>query len=161
MKSLVIFYSFTQNTKFIAETIAKNIDADLMEIKPIKDIQNKWFMKYIWWWRQVFMKEKPILYSFDKNPNDYDLIFIGTPVWAFSYAPAFNSFFDKIKIINKKIALFSCSGWMVGQTFKLMKNQLSQNEIISEKSFIEPLKRDIDQNEIEAKKWSEEIIDNL
>jgi flavodoxin len=56
------------------------------------------------------MKEKPVLYSFDKNPNDYDLIFIGTPVWAFSYAPAFNSFFDKIKIINKKIALFSCSG---------------------------------------------------
>jgi flavodoxin len=41
MKSLVIFYSFSQNTKFIAETIAKNIGADLIELRLIKDIQDK------------------------------------------------------------------------------------------------------------------------
>ena len=95
MKTLVVYYSLEGNTKFIAETISKTVGADLLELKPIKDISSTWFMKYFWWWRQVMMKEKPELKAFDKDLDKYDLIFIGTPVWAFNYTPAIYTFFEK------------------------------------------------------------------
>ncbi|MFH1472213.1 MAG: hypothetical protein ABIF85_04880 [Nanoarchaeota archaeon] len=56
------------------------------------------------------MREKPALLPFDKDPKDYDMIFIGTPVWAFSYSAPFNTFFHETELKNKKIALFICHG---------------------------------------------------
>jgi menaquinone-dependent protoporphyrinogen IX oxidase len=56
--------------------------------------------------KQVVMKETPKLKHFTINPNDYDLIIMGTPVRAFNYTPAFRTFFQDYKIENKKIALF-------------------------------------------------------
>ncbi|MBI6872212.1 flavodoxin family protein [Clostridium aciditolerans] len=34
MKKLVVFYSFEGNTRYIAQSIAKAINADLLELKP-------------------------------------------------------------------------------------------------------------------------------
>ena len=47
MKKLVIFYSFEGNTKYIAENIAEAVDADILELKPVKDIKSNGFMKYL------------------------------------------------------------------------------------------------------------------
>ena len=80
MKKLVVFYSFESNTKFIAENIAGEINADILELKPKKDIRSRGFMKYFWGGRAMTMKTRPELMPLDKNPQDYDLLFIGTPV---------------------------------------------------------------------------------
>ena len=45
MKKLIIFYSFEGNTKLIAENIAKAIDADILELKPEKEVKTKSFMR--------------------------------------------------------------------------------------------------------------------
>jgi flavodoxin len=39
-KILVMYYSLEGSTKLIAETIAKELDADSMECVPEQDIQN-------------------------------------------------------------------------------------------------------------------------
>ena len=48
MKKLVVFYSYEGNTKFIAKTIAESINEDILELKPVKDMDSKGFMKFIW-----------------------------------------------------------------------------------------------------------------
>lgn len=45
MKKLVVFYSFEGNTKFLAEAIANEIKADILELKPKKEIKTKGFFK--------------------------------------------------------------------------------------------------------------------
>ena len=40
MKSLVIYYSKTGNTKLMAESIASEVNADLFEIQREKDIKS-------------------------------------------------------------------------------------------------------------------------
>lgn len=157
VKTLVIYYSFEGNTKFIAETIAEKLGADLLELKPEKELNSKGFMKYIWGGSQVVMGKMPKLQPFDKNPRDYDLLIIGTPVWAWSYTPPLNTFFNSVKITGKKIALFSCHGGQNAKTFEKMEKALEGNEIIAKQDFFEPL-RDKEENKKKAENFCSLII---
>ncbi|MBU4245572.1 MAG: hypothetical protein KKE71_00870 [Nanoarchaeota archaeon] len=104
------------------------------------------------------MREKPALLPFDKDPKDYDMIFIGTPVWAFSYSAPFNTFFHETELKNKKIALFICHGGGKKDTFGDMRKALPGNEIIGEIDFFEPLKNDKESCAKKAKYWATNIL---
>lgn len=153
MKSLIIYYSFEGSTKFIAETIAKETGADLLELKPEKELKSHGFSKYIWGGRQVVMKIKPKLLPFAKNPNDYDVIIIGTPVWAYTFTPPLRTFFSEVKLQNKKIVLFCCSDGEKGKIFENMKKELGDNDFIGEMEFVETAKNKTE-NGKKAVKWA-------
>ncbi|MFA5104703.1 MAG: flavodoxin [Candidatus Margulisiibacteriota bacterium] len=159
-KTLVVFYSFEGNTRLLAEAIAGEIKADILELKVKDDIKSKGFMKYFWGGKQVFQKKSPELIPFDNDPNDYELIFIGTPVWAFTYAPAIRTLFTKIKLKDKKIALFCCHEGGPAKTLENMKKELEGNDIISENDFINVLKNP-QQNSLNAKLWAGKIIESF
>lgn len=157
MKTLVIYYSLEGNTRFIAETIAKTVSADLLELKPVKDINPKSFMKFFWGGKQVMMKEKPELKPLDRDAGQYDLIFMGTPVWAFTFTPPLRTFFAQAKLNNKKIALFCTNDGNSGKTLINMRNELVDNIILGEKEFVSPL-RDEQTSLQGASQWAEEIF---
>ncbi len=161
MKSLVIYYSFEGNTRVIAENIAEAIQADILELKPVKDLTTKGFMKYVWGGRQVVMKEKPQLQPLDKDPNDYDVLFIGTPVWAFTYAPALNAFFSDVKLNNKRIVLFCTHTGAMLKTFENMRKVLNGNNIIGEKDINCLSKKNKDERAGKAKKWAEVLYGSV
>ncbi len=158
MKKLVVFYSLEGNTRLIAENIAEEVNADILELKPKQDIRSRGFMKYFWAGRAVTMKTRPELIPLDKNPQDYDLLFIGTPVWAWNYTPALNTFFSEQALSGKKVALFCCHGGGKGKIFVKMKDALKNNEILGERDFHEPLKNNPDVNAHKAKDWAKKII---
>ncbi len=154
MKTLIIFYSLEGNTKFLAESISSTIGADTFEIKTTKEMGTG-FMKYFWGGKQVMMKEKPEILSFDKNLADYEMILIGSPVWASTFAPALYTFLNNNKIAGKKVALFCSYGGSVGRTLDNLKVVLKDNEIVGEIGFKNPLK----DKEASAKKIQEWIKD--
>lgn len=158
MKALVIYYSFQGNTKLIAESIGTAIGADIEEIKPKKEIVSKGFMKYVWGGSQVMMKKSPELMPLQKKINDYDIIFLGTPVWAWTYAPPFRSFLESNAISNKKIALFSCHEGQNGKTFSHFKEKLIDNIFLGTMDFFAPLKADKEKSTATAIEWANEIM---
>ncbi len=161
MKKLIIFYSFEGNTKLIAENIANEIDAEILEIKPKEEIKTKGFMKFLWGGRDVFMKKEPGLIPIKKNIQDFDVIFIGTPVWAWTYAPPMKTFFSQTQIENKKIALFCCHGGGPGKIFDKMKLAVEGNEILGEIAFLDPTKKNTEEKIIEVRNWAKEMIDKI
>lgn len=162
MKSLIIYYSLDGNTKYISETLAGELSWDILELKTTKELVNKnSFMKYLWWWKMVYMKEEPELLPINVDFNNYDLIVIGTPVWAFNYTPPLSTFFSNYKLSGKQIAIFCCHWWWMWKTLENMKEKLSWNTIISENNFIEPLKRDKEVNRLKAIQWTKEIITKI
>lgn len=158
MKILVVYYSFEGNTQLIGNTIASTVGADTLVLRPANEIKTKGFMKYVWGGTQVVMGKSPKLEPYKVNPQDYDVIFIGTPVWAWTYAPPLNTFLKESCILRKKIALFSCHGGQNGKTFEKMKEALARNEFIGQHDFFEPLLKDTDKNIEKAKNWSKEMI---
>lgn len=157
-----MFYSFEGNTRFIADIIAEEAKADLLELKPLKDNMPKGFMKYLWGGKKVYSGEQPKLQPFDISPDDYDLILIGTPVWAWTFTPAINTFLHDYQLRDKKIALFCSSTSSSGKTLENMKGKLDKsNTIVGEIEFFDPLKKDKVKEENTARTWTKSIIDNL
>ena len=97
MASLVVYYSLEGSTKLIAD-IATALGADLLELKPVKEeINPKSFLKFFWGGRQVVLKKIPELVPYERDIGKYDLIVIGTPVWAFNYAPPIRLTFRRLR----------------------------------------------------------------
>ena len=158
MKKLVVYYSLEGNTRFIAHLIAETIGADLLELKPKEDINPVGFSRFLKGGGQVMKNVQPELLPFDKRPDDYDCLIIGTPVWAWSYAPALATFFSSTALKDKKIALFCCSGGGKGKTLAKMKEKLAGNEFIGEIDFIDPARRNKEQNAEKAKAWAQKVL---
>ena len=154
MKSLVVYYSLEGNTKFIAEVLAKEIHAELAELKPKKEIPSSGFKKYVWGGKSVLFKQKPILINETIDLKQYDHIFLGTPVWAGTYAAPFNTFLANNEICDKHIALFAChAGGGAEKCFVNFKKALPNNHFIGEIDFLDPLQNNTAENTSKVKAW--------
>ncbi len=156
-KKLVVFYSLEGNTRAIAEAIAEAIGGTLLELKPVKDVSGSGFGKYIWGGKQIIFKEKPMLQAFDIDPNAFDTVILGTPVWASTYAPALNTFLHQYPLKNKKIAIFSCFGGSSGKTHENIKRLLPQNSFIGEMGFKDPIKNNLQEQRQQAINWARSL----
>ena len=104
-KVLVLYYSFEGNTKKVAEVLASTLGAQIEEIKPVEELKSKGFSKFIWGGSQVVMGKKPEIVEIKSDLSEYDLIFVGSPIWAGTYAPPIKTLLED-KLENKKIAYF-------------------------------------------------------
>ena len=160
LRILVVYYSFEGNTKLISESIAEEMDSDILKLEVVKPISND-VTKYIVGGKQVILREKPKLITYEFKPENYDVLFIGTPIWAWNYAPALRTFFEENSVKNKKIALFSCEGSSNGKIFENMKKNLEGNEFLGEIEFFEPLNTNRERSIELAKSWAKKMIASI
>lgn len=160
-KILVVYYSLEGNTKMIANSIAATADGSILELVPTKNIKPNGFTKFLKGGKQVVTKDIPELMPNAIKPEEFDILFIGTPVWAWTFAPALRAFFTNNSLKGKKIALFSCNGGSNGKTFENMKEKLEGNEFLGEIEFFEPLKNDKEKNIELAEKWTAEMLSKV
>lgn len=109
MKTLVVYYSMSGNTKFAAELIARNLGADIMPLEPVRSYPRSTIGKYIFCGKAATFGEKPKLKSYRYDPADYERIVIGTPVWNSRLAPPINTFLNNCDMRNKTTAAFFSS----------------------------------------------------
>ena len=161
MKVLVVYYSLEGNTRLIARSIAAETYADLLELQPLRQPPARGVGKYVQGVGSVLRREMPSLQPFITRPGDYDLIFLGTPVWAGTYASAFNTYFSQVEIVNRKVALFCCHGGHKGHVFDRMIERLSGNEIVGTIDFHEPARRDTQAAQERARSWARGVVESL
>ena len=158
MKSLIVYFSYDGNTRLVAEAMASVLDADIVELKLADQKRRKGLMKMLWGGWQVFSKAEPDLLPFDADPDAYDLLLFGTPVWGGTYAPAFRTFLSNVRVTGKAIALFCCHGGGKGKIFDKMRAALAGNDVVSQIDFVEPLKKGRERNENAAREWAEQLL---
>ncbi|MDR2374981.1 MAG: NAD(P)H-dependent oxidoreductase [Treponema sp.] len=138
MKTLVVYFSYTGNCGLVAGVIKNSLGAETLELKLEDDKERKGLAKYFWGGKQVFSHAKPPLKPYKADWEQYDLIVIGSPVWAGSFSPALATFLDQTKISGKKIALFCCHRGGKGRVFDQLKAALTGNTVVAERGFIIP-----------------------
>lgn len=109
-KMLVLYYSQTGNTKAVAEEIATKLGADIEEITMI-DPYDPDFQATI----DRCMKEReqniiPDIQPVKADLANYDVVFLGYPVWFGTYAPPVINFLNNADLSGKKIVPFCTFG---------------------------------------------------
>ena len=112
-KILVVYYSRTGHTQKVAEAIA---DACAASLEPIRDFENR---KGIWGYlrsgREAWREQLIDIQSAANAPGDYDLVVIGTPVWAGKPSSPVRSFVTEQYTHFNKVAFFCTEGGSGGE----------------------------------------------
>lgn len=137
MKSLVAYFSASGVTKKAAEMLAEAIKGDIFEIKPAVTYTQadlNWLDKSSR--SSVEMKDKssrPEIAEKIDSIEEYDVIFLGFPIWWYVAPTIINTFLEGYDFTGKKIVLFATSGGSgFGKTVENLKGSVSDKAIISE-----------------------------
>lgn len=125
MKSLVVYYTRTGNTELVAKTIAKEFNAELRKIKEKSN--RRGFFGYMKAGLDALKIKKLDLIEPNYNLS-YDIIFVGTPTWAYKPTPAIMTYLKKGDFKNKKVVLFSTFVSGCGNSIKNMENLIKQKK---------------------------------
>ena len=106
MTYLVVYYSRTGNNRTIAKQVAQELSADIDEIIDKKNRQGK-----LNWLRAGRDSRAGNLteIEYKKNPQDYDTIIIGSPIWAWNPIPPLRTYLKEVDLKEKRVAFFICS----------------------------------------------------
>jgi flavodoxin len=109
-KSLIVYYSFSKNTKRLAEEIARQTGGELRELVPEKPYSFDYntAVKQIRY--ELEHEFCPRLISGEEPIGVYDYIFIGSPNWLKSFAPPILSFLRHTDLAGKTIIPFCTNG---------------------------------------------------
>lgn len=136
MKKIVIYFTYTGNTKMIANKISKILNCDILEIKPkvpyvkdynkvVEDEHNSERSNYL-----------PEIENINIDLNDYNEIIIGTPVWWYRPAPVIRTFLNKFDLSGKKVIPFATNAGWLGKTFKEIKELCPNSEVCNEMNIV-------------------------
>ena len=113
-KVLVAYFSASGTTKSVAQQLAEVAEADLHEIKPEKpytDADLDWRDKQSR--SSVEMKDKnsrPAITDKLKNMQDYDVVYVGFPIWWYTAPTIINTFMESYDFNGKTVIPFATSG---------------------------------------------------
>ena len=157
MKTLVVYYSLDGNTQMAAEYTAKKLEADILRLKPENEPPRN-VLKFLVGGKSVIFNEKAELYRFKEDPAEYDLIILGSPVWAGKMTPAVREFVLEHPFENKKVGLIACSAsGEADPMLTAIRGLIGGNEVVATVSLRNPKKN---QAAIEAQldKFCEECL---
>ncbi len=156
-KKLVAFFSASGVTANAAKILAEAAKADIYEISPETpytkadlDWTDKQSRSTIEMNHKAF---RPAIADKDANIADYDVIFVGFPIWWYVAPTIINTFLESYDFSGKTIVLFATSGGSgFGKTVDNLKGSVSDNTVIKEGRLLNGR-----QSVAELQKWVESL----
>ena len=149
MNDLVVFYSLTGKTRIVAQAIAEEIGATILEVEESR-ARTSGFLVYLTGGFAAFANRASKIKPVAVDVSQYDRVFIGSPVWASRPAPAVNSFIYKTDFEGRTVIPFvtlggnspaaaltnmtakiRTRGGEVTGSFAVTTNQVSDEEIVA------------------------------
>lgn len=136
-KKLVAYFSASGVTAKVADMLADAVGADIHEIRP----KNPYTKADLNWMNKksrssIEMNDKtirPEIAESNIQIDDYDVIYLGFPIWWYVAPTIINTFLEKYDFSGKKIILFATSGGSkFGKTVEELKVSVSADTEIIE-----------------------------
>jgi flavodoxin len=157
LKSLIVYYTRTSNARFVAETIAAEIGADVEEVVDLK--KRSGLLGFLIGGKDARQGKGTKISPTSKIPIDYELVIFGTPVWAGKPSPAINTYLKENNLSGKKVAAFFTKGQKKSQAIKEAKMLVPNSTWVGELLLINPLKNK-ESAEKQILEWCKTIVAN-
>ena len=109
-KVLVLYYSITNTTKQMAEYIQQKTGADIELIEPVNAYSTEYGEIIARSGQEREGNVLPELKPLKSNLNDYDIIFLGYPIWFGTYAQPLKTLLASGALNGKTVVPFCTSG---------------------------------------------------
>lgn len=126
MKSAIIYYSYTGNTKKVAVELKNYLgqqgSVELIELKPLDETDS-----FLGQCKRAALRKEADIEDTKFDLLEFDLVCLGTPIWAFGPAPAMNTYLKKCSgLENKIVATFTTygSGSGKGRCVRIMQDAM-------------------------------------
>lgn len=109
-KMLVLYYSETGTTKTVAEELQKQLNADIESIEAVEPYSGNFQETIQRGQREMQSGEWPAIKPIQKKIADYDIIFLGYPIWFGTYANPIVTLVKENDFAGKTIVPFCSFG---------------------------------------------------
>lgn len=109
-KMLVLYYSETGTTKTVAEELQKQLNADIESIEAVEPYSGNLQETIQRGQREMQSGEWPAIKPIQKKIADYDIIFLGYPIWFGTYANPIVTLVKENDFAGKTIVPFCSFG---------------------------------------------------
>ena len=109
-KKLVLYYSETGSTKAVAEELQKQVGADIEAIEAVTPYSGNFQETIQRYQRERQNGETPALKPLKSKISDYDVIFLGYPIWGGIYAMPIITLIKENDFAGKTIVPFCTFG---------------------------------------------------
>ena len=139
-RKLVAYFSASGVTARLAEALSEVIGADLYEIEPeipYTKADLNWMDKNSR--SSVEMKDpasRPAIVGKRDNLDDYDILFVGFPIWWYVAPTIINTFLERYDLTGKTIIPFATSGGSgMGKTNEKLQPSCPNSKLFEGKVF--------------------------
>ncbi|MCS7175575.1 flavodoxin [Pseudothermotoga sp.] len=109
-KTLIVYYSWSGNTRTVAKLIQEMLGCDLVELQPEEPYPNSYEATVEQAKREIRTGHKPTLRTKIEHIELYDVIFVGSPNWWGTIAPPVMSFLKQYDLSGKIVIPFCTHG---------------------------------------------------
>lgn len=106
VKVLVAYFSYSGTTRNVATALSEKTGGDLFEITPQDGYSNVYMESN----SEIRSNERPTLTDTVENMEEYDIVFVGYPVWWHATPAPINTFLESNDLTGKLIIPFCTSG---------------------------------------------------
>lgn len=117
MKKLVVYYSYTGNTKRIAEMISKRLACDILEVKPRIPFSSDYDAVVEEYQNNSIDNKEVKIEDISVSLEEYDDIIVGFPVWWYTINPVIVTFLKSHDLTGKKVYSFATNAGWLGHSF--------------------------------------------
>ncbi len=107
---LIAYYSWSGNTQKVAKEIQEKIGGDLFEIKTVEAYPEDYKTTVSQAKKEIAEGYRPKLAAEAGDLSKYDAVFIGSPNWWGTIAPAVSAFLDNTDLNGKTVIPFITHG---------------------------------------------------
>ncbi|MFO8133609.1 MAG: hypothetical protein R6U10_06755 [Thermoplasmatota archaeon] len=108
MKPLVVYYSRTGNTEMVAEALAGMLSCPVEGI--VDTVKRSGLLGWLRSGRQAMRGETSELEPLEHDPAGFDVVVVGTPVWAGIVSTPVRSYLEMYRDMLPEVAFFCTAG---------------------------------------------------
>lgn len=130
-KILVVYYSHSGNTQTIAEYIHDAVGGDIVKIETVNTYPINYDEHLEQARKEVAEGYLPPLKTSIENMSDYDVVFVGYPIWVETAAPPIASFLASYSFKGKTVVPFCTSGTSsAAASYRLVSSYCSESNVL-------------------------------
>jgi len=111
-RTLIVYHSRSGHTRRVAQALATRLGADLDEIRIVQPLDG--VLGYVMCAIESLAALTPALRPAQRNPADYDLVVVGTPVWFWDVSSPVRSWLERHPL-RRPLAFFCTMGASGGE----------------------------------------------